>query len=143
MELVSPFMAWIILGLILLGLEIMSATFALLFFSISAFVVALLTWSTLIESNVWQLILFGILGAAGVLIFKDKVRAAFRRSSGEKYRIDAGEMITLDHDLAPHSHAEVSYQGSKWTAVNESDRLMKAGEKATIVRVDGVKLVVK
>ena len=143
MEAVSSPIAWLILGLVLLVFEIMSGTFVLLFFAVAAFVVGLLAWLAVIESNVVQMVIFGVLGGGGLLIFKDKVRAALQKSGHDKFKIDAGESITIDTDIAIKGQAEVNYQGTKWTAVNDSGRALHAGEKVTIARIDGVKLVVK
>lgn len=143
MEPVSSYMAWLILGLVLLAFEIMTGTFVLLFFSVAAFIVGILAWLTVVESNVVQMVMFGALGGGGLLIFKDKVRQALQKSGHEKYKIDAGEVITLDTGIPTDGQAEVNYQGTKWTAINEAGRPLNAGEKVKIVRIDGVKLVVK
>lgn len=143
MDTVSSPVAWLILGLVLLAFEIMSGTFVLLFFAVSAFIVGLLAWLAVIESNVVQMVVFGVVGGGGLLMFKDKVRSALQKSGQEKYKVDSGEVIALDTSIAIDGQAEVNYQGTKWTAVNGSGRALQAGEKVTIARIDGVKLVVK
>lgn len=143
MDPVSSHIAWLILGLVLLVFEIMSGTFVLLFFAVAAFVVGVLAWLGVVDSNVTQMVLFGAIGGGGLLLFKDKVRHALQKSGNEKYKVDAGEVITLDTSIQAGAQAEVNYQGTKWTAVNEAGRALDAGEKVKIVRIDGVKLVVK
>lgn len=141
MDSLSPYLVWIVIGLLLLGVELMTTTFVMMFFAIGAFVVAGMTWAGLVDSVVMQLILFGGLSAAGLLLFKEKLKTAWRHRSHNSYRVDAGEVLLLDTPIAIGAQAEVNYQGTKWTAVNESGLAMLAGERAVIGRVDGVKLI--
>lgn len=138
----SSYLVWIVIGLILLGIELVTTTFVMMFFAVGAFVVAVLAWANIIDSLSLQLVVFGGLSVAGLFFFKEKLKTAWsRRSSSDNYQVDAGAILTLETSIAPGAQAEVNYQGSKWTAINESGRELSAGENVEIARVDGLKLI--
>ena len=137
----SSYLVWIVIGLILLGIELVTTTFVIMFFAVGAFVVAGLAWANIIDSLALQLVVFGGLSVAGLFFFKEKLKTAWSRRSSDNYQVDAGALLTLETSIAPGAQAEVNYQGSKWTAINESGRELNAGENVQIARVDGLKLI--
>jgi membrane protein implicated in regulation of membrane protease activity len=55
----------------------------------------------------------------------------------------AGEEVTVAIDLAPGASCRVDYRGSTWTAQNNAEQTIAAGERARIVRVDGLTLQIR
>lgn len=139
----SPGLTWFVVGLVLLGLELTTGTFVMLFFAAGAFLVAGMAALQLVESIVVQVVLFGVVSCAGLLVFKEKLKSAWGRSGETKFMVDTGQVLILATSIEARGEAEVTYQGTKWTAINESEHVLKAGERATIARVDGVKLILK
>lgn len=138
----SPALNWAVIGLVLLGFELFTGTFVLLFFAVGAFFTALLTWIGLLESQAVQVVVFTILSGGGLLAFKDKLRRGWGGKAQELHG-DVGASIMLDADIPLHGTCEVQYQGSRWIAVNESGRALVKGESARVARTDGVKLILK
>ena len=142
MSTISPELNWAVIGLLLLGLELFTGTFVVLFFACGAFITALLTWMGVLESQPVQVFVFTVLSAGGLLAFKDKLRRGWGGKQQDLHG-DVGVAITLHSDLPAHGQTEVQYQGTPWTAVNESGRDMAKGETVRVVRTDGVKLILK
>lgn len=135
---------WAILGVALLVAELLSGTFIFLFFAASAFVVALIHF--LFDTGpTLEGILFALLGAAGLLGFRTKLRAALasRGADGKVSVHDENKTLFADSAIAARTEGRLSYQGSTWMAFNESDKDIQTGQQTVIVRTEGVKLIVK
>lgn len=138
----APALNWAVIGLLLLGLELFTGTFVVLFFACGAFVTALITWAGLVESQPIQVFIFTVLSGGGLLLFKDKLQRGWG-GKPQALQGDIGVSVQLDQDLPAHGHCSVQYQGTTWTAVNESDHDRKSGEWVKVHRIDGVKLIIK
>lgn len=134
---------WVVLGLVLFGLEMLTGTFAMLLIAIASFLTAAIVWFGFAESMQAQIFIAGALSGLSLLIFRGRLKQAWSRRNNIGYAGDAGESLTLTVDIPPGQKSEVNYQGTKWICLNDSDRLMQAGESVKIVRVDGVKLILK
>ena len=137
----SPAMIWVAVGLVLLIIEVFTLSFVVLFFGLSALVVAGIKLTTGTNNLAIELVIFAILGCACLLGFRNKLRQIFNKSA--RVNTDALTVIDLSVAIAPHNKAKIEYQGTIWDAHNESDIQLKAGDKAIIVRTDGIKLIVK
>lgn len=138
----NPALNWAVLGLLLLGLEMFTGTFVVLFFAIGAFLTAALTWLVVIDSSPIQVTVFTVMSAAILFFFRDKVKLGFK-SKNEDLKGDVGTSVMVDADVAPGEQTEVQYQGARWIAVNESGQVLTKGASAKVVKVDGVKLILK
>lgn len=139
----SPALMWLMLGLMLLGLELLTGTFVILLFAVSAFVTAFCVWVGITSGLATQTVVFGICIVVGILLFKEKIKAALSRHQSPSYKGDVGEVLKLETDIAVGGQEEVNYQGAKWTLVNQSGRLLTANESVKIARVEGIKLIVQ
>lgn len=128
---------WAGVGVALLSAEVVSSTFVLLFFGLAAFVVVA---ARLLGLDVlWlELIVFAAAGGAAVLLFRNKLRETM--AARGSYRGDRQETLVLSKPLASGAEGHVEYQGTTWTAINESGRTLDTGERVVIVRTEGVKL---
>lgn len=133
-----PAIFWAILGLALIVLEVFTATFILIFFGVSALVVAGLTLLGL-NQPVWQIILFAVIAVLGAVLLRGKLVSTF--SAKKELPIDEMQVIELSADVPAGSTAQIMYQGTTWVAVNETGADFKRGDKAVIARMDGVKIV--
>lgn len=137
---ISATYIWAIIGIVLIVIEIFTSTFFLLFFGISALIVAVLRLFG-INHLASEIIVFAVMGTAGTLIFRKKIMESFRSTSTVSQ--DKEAKIVLTSDVLAGGTASIMYQGTTWTAVNESTRDLKKGETIFIDRVDGVKLIVR
>jgi membrane protein implicated in regulation of membrane protease activity len=137
----SPAMIWAAIGLMLLIIEVFTLSFVVLFFGLSALVVAGLKLATGTHNLAIEIVVFAVLGVACLLGFRKKLRQTFNKSA--RVNTDASTIIDLSVAIAPHCKAKIEYQGTIWDAHNESDIQLKAGDKAIITRTDGIKLIVR
>lgn len=137
----SPVIVWMIIGLVLTIAEMFTLSFFLLFFGVAAFIVALVKNFTGLDNVPLEIVLFALLGLSAILVFRKKLLHSFRAKQG--FSADQHKTFILDRDLPPHGEARIDYSGSTWTAVNDSNRALVQGEKAVIVRTEGIKLFVR
>ncbi len=130
---------WAFAGLALCALELVSGTFVLLIFGVSALIVAGAATFGL-EATSFQFLLFALLSILNVLMFRDKILAAIRKKSA--FRADSDKII-LSSGIAPNGQESIQYQGTVWTAVNNSATPLHKGDAVLVEKVDGIKLFVR
>ncbi len=138
-----PWWGWIILGLMLLGAELMviDAGFYLVFIGIAAAITGLIVMLDL-PLELWhQWMLFSVLALVFMILFRKKLYAKLR-GAGVGYETGpAGEIVTVKEDLEPGARGRIAYRGTEWTIVNASDQPFSAGQRVQIARVDGLTLI--
>jgi inner membrane protein len=137
---ISPAYIWAIIGVGLIIFEVFTSTFFILFFGVAALVVAGLKAFGLDHLET-EILIFAAVGLAGTLIFRKKLLKSFQSTA--KVSADREKVITLSHTVPAKGSAQISYQGTMWTAVNEGQIDLPEGAHAVISRVDGVKLIIK
>lgn len=135
-------LSWVVLGFILLGLELFSGTFVVLFFACGAFLTALIAWLGIINSLPIQVVIFAILSCGALFYFRDKLKLAYKGQEGE-LKGDVGTIIYVESDVPVGAQTEVSYQGARWQAVNESGKPLTKGMSVKVAQIDGIKLILK
>ena len=137
-----PWWGWMIIGALLLGSELLGveAAFYLVFIGIAAMITGLIELAGA-DLPLWvQWIVFSVIAIVLMVLFRKKLYAKLR-GSGVGYETGpAGEIVTVDEALAPGQTGRMSYRGTKWTVVNDSDDDFAAGQRVRISRVDGLKL---
>lgn len=129
---------WASIGIILLIAEVFTASFFVLFFGISALIVALITFFGL-DHRAIEIALFAAIGLMSLFLFRKKLVKSF--SSKGIVQGDHDKVIKLDQDIEPRGESQISYQGSSWKAINNSDTRMMSGERVKIERIDGIKII--
>jgi membrane protein implicated in regulation of membrane protease activity len=135
---------WSILGLSLIGVEILTlgglGNFYFLFFGVAALMVSGLTWAGLIEAAWLQWFLFAILGIISLLVMKKSLQNKGGIGEGNEPAVDSmvGEMATVLEPLAPQALGKVELRGSTWTARNAGENSLEKNTIAKIVRVEGL-----
>ncbi len=135
----SPTVIWAILGLGLMVAELLTMTFVLIFFGVAALLVSLAKYFGL-NHLVFEIVLFSVIGLSGIFIFRKKLLA--NCTPKEKMSLDHRKPIVLSADIPMGGEARISYQGTQWSAHNESGRDLKIGDKVVIARTDGIDLYV-
>lgn len=136
-----PILYWIIGGLVLLAAEMVTLTFVLVFFGIGALIVALIKWFFNLDNLPLELLFFAVISVGGLVFLRRKFCASLPHKDG--IAIDAGKVIILTCDVPARGRAEIEYQGTVWTAENESETHLPKGARAVILRTDGLTLVIK
>jgi membrane protein implicated in regulation of membrane protease activity len=135
---------WSILGLSLVGVEILTlgglGNFYFLFFGVAALMVSGLTWAGLIEAAWLQWFLFAILGIISLLVMKKSLQNKGGIGGENELAVDSmvGEMATVLEPLAPQALGKVELRGSTWTARNAGENSLEKNTIAKIVRVEGL-----
>lgn len=136
---ISPAIAWLVAGVVVLGLEIFLGTAFLLAVSF-AFAAAALAAALGAVFN-WQLVVCAVALAAGcAAILAWRRRSAGREDASEALQhLDAGQWVSVT-TVGSDGLALVQYRGAPWIARSESGEALSSG-RWTIARVDGAQLV--
>ena len=138
-----PFWSWWVLSCLLVGAELLTTSFSFLFFAVSALIVGMAHWAGLQDFNA-QLVLFGVVGLAGLMFFRRTLVSRFQSKSTRWAKApDVDEWAVVSSPIVAGGEGQGDYQGTVWTVVNESGRDLKTGERAKIARTVGVKLMVR
>lgn len=134
----SAFWLWIILGFVLAASEMATGTFYLLFFSFAAFVTA--SFAYFLPQELWpfQLLIFSAIAVVAVFF----VRTKLHRHTENKVELDVKKQILSSESLKPGEEKMIQYQGTLWTAVNQSDWTIEKGSRVSIEKMEGIKLFI-
>ena len=134
---------WAFLGLILLGVEIVTpGGFYILFFGISALVVAALAGFGMVEPEWVQWLLFSAMSVLSLLIFRGPLLRMMKSQVVAGPAIDTmiGEIAVPLEDLAPGSTGKAECRGTAWTAHNSGSVGLAKGQRSRVERVEGLAL---
>jgi membrane protein implicated in regulation of membrane protease activity len=135
---------WIVLGLVLAGLELASAGgFFIIFFGAGAVVVGLLT---LVDAAgpLWvQWLLFSILSLLALAFFRNPLLKRIRAQSpsGQVDSLTA-DVATALEDIAPGAVGQAELRGAPWSARNVGGAPLVKGQRCMVRRVDGLLLLI-
>lgn len=139
-------MQWVWLGLVVLFslTELYSYSLVTVWFAIAALVMVFL--SLLLENlslPVQALIFMAI--SAVLLIFTRPLAVKKFRMGKTKTNVDslAGQHAPVMKTISEFEKGEVKINGQIWSAVSEDGSEIAAGSKCEILRVEGVKLIVR
>jgi membrane protein implicated in regulation of membrane protease activity len=141
-----PAWGWIVVGAALLGAELLiPSDFFLVFLGLAALAVGLVGFvgPTLPAGVQWAL--FAVLAVVSLVGFRRRVRARFVQT-GSDPRVDdtlAGEVAVAREALAPGAIGKAELRGSVWNARNAGREALAVGQRARVVRVEGLVLHVQ
>jgi membrane protein implicated in regulation of membrane protease activity len=130
---------WAVAGLALVALEMLTpGGFYLVFFGLGALLVAAIVGIGLIDTLWVQWLAFSILSIAGLLLFRNPLLRWMKQRTGETRAIDSlvGETAIPSEDLKPGAIGRAELRGSAWQARNAEERVIPAGTRCRVVRVD-------
>lgn len=133
---------WTIIGVLLLVIEIFAVSFFFLFFGIGALATALLSWIGVLDSITAQLLVFIVVSAASILIFRKKLKLSFDKRS-EGFNEFEGEKVKVVEAILPNEEGKVSFRGAHWIAYSSPTETLSEGTHAIIKKVEGIKLFVE
>jgi inner membrane protein len=132
---------WLVFGLTLTGLELLSAGgFYLIFFGLSALLIGTLQLLGL-HSQVWvQWFLFTALSFVLLALFRNPLLKAFRPKNVAVDQL-VGQIAIPIEDIAPGSVGKAELRGTGWNARNEHHGPLHKGQRCLVRRVDELMLV--
>ena len=130
---------WVVLGIVLLGAELMvDAQFYLVFLGASALAVGLIDffWA---DSPLWvEWLLFSIISVAALLLFRAKVYRALRGFEPDRGQGVVGEMGVVLEDIEPGGSGKIELRGTTWTARNVGEHALPRDTQARVDAVSGL-----
>ena len=140
---IEPYWLWLGATVIFALIELATAaSLTTIWFAISAFCLVFLSFP--VHSFRWQLAIF--LAIALVLLIFTRPAALKKLKAGrEKTNVDSlvGQTAPVTKHIGEFERGEISLGGVAWTAVSEGGEALEAGTKCVVLRIEGVKAVVK
>jgi len=137
---------WSILGLVLIGMEILTlgglGNFYFLFFGVAALMVSALAWLTLTEAAWLQWLCFVLFGVISLFALRNTLQGTALLKGKHKAPVDSmvGEFATVLENLEGQRIGRVELHGSSWTARNAGTSTIEKGSQAKVIRVEGLTL---
>lgn len=141
-----PWWGWVVVGVLLLGMELLvPADFWLVFLGVAAIGVGLATGALPGLSVTAQWALFGFFAAVSLLFFRRLVRTRFveRPADGRVDDALVGEAGRALEPLAPGALGRIELRGSTWTARNGGPDPIDVDARVRVERVEGLTLHVR
>ena len=134
---------WLLLGLLLLGAEMMTpGGFYILFFGIAAILVGALAGLDLVQTDWLQWLLFSGLAVGSLLIFRGPLMARMNPDQSGSVDVDSmvGEIALPLELLAAGAVGKVELRGTTWSARNADTAPLAKGQRTKVTKVDGLTL---
>ncbi len=133
---------WLVIGVILLVLEMLTpGALFLVFFGVAAIVVGLLATIGAAGPLWTQILLFAVLSLVSLLALR-RMFVARLRISDKGGSIDklVGETALALDDMPVNSIGKAELRGSSWSARNVGESTVSNGQRCTVVGVEGLTL---
>ena len=133
---------WLIIAVAFGIAELMTISLTLVWFSIGALILMVL--STVIESIIIQIVLFAVISITLLVIFTkyfvDKDKSFKYNTNLQGIEQKTG---VVKEEIPSYSTGIVTLTGEDWTAISEDNEKIEVGQLVKVIRIEGVKLVVK
>ena len=135
-----PWFLWMLLGLLLVGLElVLAGSFFLIFFGISALLIGTLTFVGL-DGPIWlEWLLFSVLSIGLLVLFRSPLMNALRPPERPVDQLTGDIAVALD-DIPAGEIGRAELRGASWTARNAHTGPLVRGQRCRVRRVDGLML---
>lgn len=133
---------WLIVAVAFGIAELMTTSLTLVWFSIGALILMVL--STFIESIIIQIALFAAISITLLVVFtkyfvdKDKTYKYNTNLQGIEQKTGI-----VKEEIPQYMTGIVTLIGEDWTAISEDGEKIQVGQLVKVIRIEGVKLVVK
>ena len=133
--------AWLVLGLLLLGGEmLLPGGFFLLFFGAGSLLVGVVLVAGLELPSWGQWLLFSVFSLATLAFVRPRIVGRLRHGEPGIEDTLVGEIAVASEAMAPGAVARGELRGSVFSLRNASTVALVAGERCRVVRVDGLTL---
>ena len=136
-----PWWIWILIGLVLLGVEMVTPGFFLFFFGVAALVIGAMVAFGVGGPEWAQWLLFSAISLVSLLVFRGPL-VAWMRSQELVSPVDTlqGEVATPLQDLSPGAVGKAELRGTAWTVQNGDKGTLTKGQRCRVYRVEGLTL---
>ncbi len=136
-----PWWGWSLLGLVLLGGEVLTpGGFFLLFFGIGALVLGLAGLLGL-SGPVWlQWLLFSVLSIVSLVLIRPRLMGRLQAAESEPRDELVGEIVHVETAIEPGQQGRGELRGSSWTVENAGTVALVPGDRCAVRRVAGLVL---
>lgn len=135
---------WIVLGVVLLGAEMMvDAEFYLVFLGVSALTVGLLdlSWA---DSPIWaEWFVFSLIAIVSLLLFRGKFYAKIRGKTPDRGEGMIGEIGIVEDDIEAGGTGRIELRGTTWSAHNVGERVLPQNARVRVDAVSGLTVEVR
>ena len=134
-----PWWAWLIVGVLLVGVELTAAdmAFYFIFMGAAAILVGVLQLAGA-DLPIWgQWLLYAILAVASMVLFRERL---YKRLRGNLPGFDAGptgEVVDVTAAVAQGGQTRIRLRGTQWSARNVGPAEIAAGSQARVISAKG------
>lgn len=134
-----PWWGWIVVGVVLLGGELVAdAQFYLVFLGAAAVLVGLLGVAGLSGGIAMQWAIFGVLALVLLVGFRARVYGHLRGANPPGHETIVGEFAVTQDAIAPGALGRAELRGTSWSARNVGSEALAPGQRAQVVRLEGL-----
>ncbi len=137
---------WVVFGLVLAGLEILTpGGFFLLFFGVAAIFVGVLAGLHLAGPLWMQWFLFSVFAVVCVAFFRNPLVRYMERGTASNRAIDSlqGEVAVAMDGIGVGAIGRAQLRGTVWSARNAGPADIAPGDRCTVEAVDGLTLTIR
>jgi hypothetical protein len=139
-----PWWAWIILGAVLLGAEVViAADFYLVFFGIGGLIVGLMLLAGVALPAWLQWLAFAAFAIVLLLLYRRRLKAILTRPDRQLEEDIVGEIGTVGLAIPAGSDGRIELRGTQWSARNVGEEGLSVGDRVRVVRKDGLFLHIR
>jgi membrane protein implicated in regulation of membrane protease activity len=139
-----PWWGWIVVGVLLLGGEMVAdAEFFLVFLGVAALLTGILGAAGLSGGIATQWAIFGGLSVVLLVGFRARVYGRLRGTQAPGHETIVGESAVAQAEIAPGALGRAELRGTSWSARNVGAEPIAAGARARVVRVEGLVIDVR
>ncbi len=135
---------WLLCGFVLLLLELVTpGGFYIFFFGVGAVAVGLLASLGLAGPPWLQWLLFAVVSLGALLLFRKPLQRRTTHLPARNVDSMIGETAIVIGDIASQEIGKAELRGSAWTARNTGDKVILAGQRGRVERIDGLTLYLR
>ena len=132
--------AWLVTGLVLLALEVVTITFGMMFFGISAILLGILLWAG-VEMAPWlQWLLFSAISVVSLAFFRRPLMERWQVNKPRALDTMVGEQAVASTDIRAGEQGKAELRGTTWTVVNVGTAPILRGQRGVVAATDGIVL---
>ena len=136
------YIAWAVIGIALIIIELVTPSFFLVFFGVGAIVTAVTTVAGLTASLSIQLVVFCVSSVVLMVLFRNKIKLRFSKETLPPDYI--GQRVKVVRAIRKSEEGKVLYRGTEWIAFCESpEEEIPEDSLVEVIGSDGVRLKVR
>jgi membrane protein implicated in regulation of membrane protease activity len=132
---------WLLLGVILAALELVSSGgFYLIFFGVAAMFIGLMSLVGLAGPLWLQWVVFAVLSLVLLLAFRRPILKMLQVDTGPVDSLIGEIAVVVEKPISPGTVGRAELRGSTWAARNLHTSELERGQRCRVSRVDGLML---